>query len=97
MVDFYGRFAWYELVTTEMEAAKAFYTEVMGWGALDASVPSRAYILFAAGNVPLGGLMDLPEDARKAGAKPGWLGYVGVDDVDAAADRIKRLGGTVHQ
>src|SRR5271166_4936778 len=94
-VNFHGRFAWYELVTTEMEAAKAFYTKVVGWTALDASVPGRAYTLFAAGNVLVGGLMDLPEDTRKAGAKPGWLGYVGVDDVDAAADRIKRLGGTV--
>ena len=63
MVDFHGRFAWYELVTTEMEAAEAFYTEVMGWGALDASAPGRAYTLFADGNVPVGGLMDLPEDA----------------------------------
>jgi predicted enzyme related to lactoylglutathione lyase len=39
--------------------------------------------------------MDLPEDARKMGATPRWIGYVGVDDVDAAADRIKRLGGAV--
>jgi predicted enzyme related to lactoylglutathione lyase len=28
--------------------------------------------------------------------RPSWLGYVGVNDVDAAADRIKRLGGTVY-
>ena len=40
--------------------------------------------------------MDLPEDARRTGATPHWIGYVGVDDVDATADRIKRLGGAVH-
>ena len=40
--------------------------------------------------------MNLPEDARKAGATPHWIGYVGVDDVDAAVDRIKQLGGAVH-
>ena len=40
--------------------------------------------------------MRLPEDAKKMGEKPSWIGYVGVDDVDAAADRIKRLGGAVH-
>ena len=40
--------------------------------------------------------MDLPEDARKMGGKPSWVGYVGVNDVDATADRIKRLGGAVH-
>jgi len=95
VVNINGRFVWYELVTTEIEAAKAFYSKVMGWAPLDASVPGRAYTLFAVGNVLVGGLMGLPEDAREAGAKPNWLGYVGVDDVDAAADRIKHLGGTV--
>ena len=68
MVNFHGRFAWYELVTTDVEAAKAFYTNVMGWGALDASVPGRAYTLFTAGNASVSGLMDLPEDARQMGA-----------------------------
>ncbi|MEZ5891410.1 MAG: VOC family protein [Xanthobacteraceae bacterium] len=95
MVAINGRFVWYELVTTEIEAAKAFYSKVMGWTPLDASVPGRAYALFAVGNVLVGGLMGLPEEAREAGAKPNWLGYVGVDDVAAAADRIERLGGTV--
>ena len=40
--------------------------------------------------------MGLPEDARKMGATPRWMGYVAVNDVDAAADRIKRLGGAVY-
>jgi predicted enzyme related to lactoylglutathione lyase len=96
VVNFHGRFAWYELVTTDVEAARTFYTKVMGWGALDASVPGRAYTLFTAGNALVSGLMDLPEDARRMGGDPGWLGYVGVNDVDATADRIKRLGGVVH-
>ena len=79
-----------------MEAAKAFYAEVVGWGTQDASMPGMAYTLFTAGGDPVGGLMVLPEDARKMGAKPSWIGYVGVNDVDATADRIKHLGGTVH-
>ena len=36
MADSQGRFVWYELVTTDMAAAKAFYAEVMGWGTQDA-------------------------------------------------------------
>jgi predicted enzyme related to lactoylglutathione lyase len=39
--------------------------------------------------------MELRDDVGKLGAKPGWLGYVGVEDVDVAAERIRRLGGTV--
>jgi uncharacterized protein len=92
----HGRFAWYELITTDAEAAKAFYTKVVGWGARDASVPGRPYTLFTFGEVAVSGLMDLPEDARKMGGKPSWIGYVGVDDVDAAVDRVKRLGGAVY-
>jgi uncharacterized protein len=96
VVNFHGRFAWYELVTTEVEAAKAFYTKVMGWSALDASVPGTAYVLFTAGKDSVSGLTDLPEDARKMGGRSSWMGYVGVDDVDATAARIKRLGGAIH-
>jgi uncharacterized protein len=94
--SFHGRFAWYELITTDVEAAKAFYTSVMGWGVLNASVPGAAYTLFTAGNVLVSGLMQLPQDASRAAGTPIWLGYVGVDDVDAVADRVERLGGVVH-
>ena len=59
-------------------------------------MPGSAYSLFTAGDAPVAGLMNLPEDARRAGATPHWIGYVEVDDVDAAVDRIKQLGGAVH-
>jgi uncharacterized protein len=96
MVDHHGRFVWYELLTTDMTAAKRFYANVVGWGAQDASTPDLTYSLFSAGTAPVSGLMNLPEEARKMGATPRWVGYVGVNDADAAADRVKRLGGTVY-
>jgi uncharacterized protein len=96
VMNSHGRFVWYELITTDAEAAKAFYTKVLGWGARDVSVPGRPYTLFIAGEAAVSGLMDLPEDARKLGGTPSWIGYVGVDDVDATVDRIKRLGGVVQ-
>jgi hypothetical protein len=96
MVNSHGRFLWYELMTTGIEAAKVFYANVVGWGTRDASMPGLAYSLFTVGDAPVAGLMNLPEDARRTGATPHWIGYVGVDDVDAAVDRIKQLGGAVH-
>jgi predicted enzyme related to lactoylglutathione lyase len=96
VVDHHGHFAWYELITTDVAAAKAFYAGVVGWGVRDASTPDLAYTFFTAGKTSVGGLMDLPEEARKMGATPRWMGYVGVDDVDVTADRIKRLGGAVY-
>src|SRR5262245_38764459 len=91
-----SRFVWHELITTDVSAAKAFYTTVMGWGTWDASVPGRPYTFFIAGNIPAGGAIELVEDARKSGITPTWIGYVRVDDVDATADQIARLGGVVH-
>jgi hypothetical protein len=52
--------------------------------------------VFTSEQTPVGGLMDLPAEARKMGATPRWMGYVDVSDVDATADRIKRLGGAVY-
>jgi uncharacterized protein len=96
MVHSHGRFVWYELMTPDTEAAKAFYTGVVGWGTQDVSTPGVAYTLFTAGGTSVSGLMDLPEDARAAGLRPSWIGYVGVNDVDASADRTKQLGGTLY-
>jgi predicted enzyme related to lactoylglutathione lyase len=91
-----GGFAWYELMTTDVATARAFYSNVVGWDARDASTTQLAYTLFTAGNVPASALMALPEEARRMGATPRWMGYVDVDNADATADRIKRLGGAVY-
>jgi uncharacterized protein len=96
MVNAHGRFVWYELMTTDLENAKAFYASVVGWGARDASMPGLAYSLFTVGDSPVTGLVNVPEDARRMGATPHWIGYVGVDNVDAAVGRIKQLGGAVY-
>ncbi len=96
MANSHGRFVWYELMTTDMEAAKAFYASVVGWRARDSSAPGSAYSLFTIGNSPVAGLMNLPEEARRTGAEPHWIGYVAVDDVDAAVARIQQAGGVAY-
>ncbi|MBV8744700.1 MAG: VOC family protein [Xanthobacteraceae bacterium] len=96
MVNSQGHFAWYELITTDVAGAKAFYTNVIGWGAQDASVPGATYMLFTAGDTVVSGVMDLPASARNAGGRPYWVGYVEVKDVAASADEVHRLGGTVY-
>jgi uncharacterized protein len=91
----HGRFLWYELMTTDMAAAKAFYGRVMGWGARDAAVRDLAYAFFTVGTTEVSGLTKLPDDMRRMGAPPRWIGYIGVDDVDAGVAEVKRLGGAV--
>jgi len=91
-----GYFAWYELMTTDVTSAASFYRNVVGWDTEADSASQLPYTLFTAGKVPTAGLMELPDEGRKMGAMPRWMGYVGVRDVHAAADRIKRLGGAVY-
>jgi hypothetical protein len=96
VADYHGDFAWYELLTTDLAAARSFYGGVLGWRAQDASTAELVYNLFTAAEMPVSGLMSLPEEALRMGATPRWMGYVAVDNVDTAAGRIKRLGGTVY-
>ncbi|MGY4606194.1 putative enzyme related to lactoylglutathione lyase [Bradyrhizobium sp. USDA 4474] len=95
MVDQLGCFVWYELLTTDMRSASAFYAGVVGWAEKDASSPELAYTLLTAGGTPTVGLMDLPEEGVRMGATPRWLGYVAVDDMDARVAQIRRLGGAI--
>jgi predicted enzyme related to lactoylglutathione lyase len=95
MSDLRGKFVWHELMTTDMAAAEAFYRHVVGWGAQDSGMPGMAYTLVSVGDRPIGGLMTIPDDAAKMGARPSWIGYVAVDNVDGEADRVTALGGRV--
>lgn len=90
-----GRFVWYELMTTDTKAAKAFYGKVAGYGTQD--MPEMHYTMFTVdGSRGARGLMELPEDLRKMGVPPHWVGYVGVDDVDASTEKAKSLGATIQ-
>jgi predicted enzyme related to lactoylglutathione lyase len=96
VVNSHGHFVWYELITSDVEGAKAFYTNVIGWGVRDASAPGATYMLFTAGDAVVSGVMNLPESARNAGGRPYWVGYVEVKDVATTAGEVGRLGGTVY-
>ncbi|WP_439373597.1 VOC family protein [Bradyrhizobium sp. DASA03120] len=78
-----------------MPAAAAFYGKVVGWAVNDATTPELAYTVLAAGDAPVAGLMALPEEGVRLGATPRWVGYVAVDDLDAKAAQVHRLGGAV--
>jgi len=88
-------FAWYELLTTNAAAARAFYNHVVGWKSVDAFTAAFPYAVFSTGKTEVGGLMELPPDALRMGATPRWVGYVAVEDIDATAAQLKRLGGSI--
>jgi uncharacterized protein len=91
-----GSFVWYELMSSDVGAAKAFYGKVVGWATQDMPMPGMTYTLLLADTMQVGGMMSLPKDAAAAGMRPFWGGYIEVSDCDAAASKVPRLGGKIH-
>jgi predicted enzyme related to lactoylglutathione lyase len=93
--DLKGRFVWHELMTSDPDAAGKFYTDVVGWSTQPWEGGDGPYTMWMNGEMPVGGVMQLPEEAKAGGAPPHWLPYIGTPDVDATASRGKELGGKV--
>jgi predicted enzyme related to lactoylglutathione lyase len=89
-----SKFVWYDAMTSDCKAAESFYRTVIGWDAKDSGMTERTYIILSVGPTMVGGLMPIPEEAK--GTRPCWRGYIGVDDVDGYAVRVKAAGGEVH-
>ena len=92
----HGAFSWCELLTTDVEAAKSFYSELFGWTMEPVTHEANEgmqYNLVKADGTEIGGIMAVPPHAQ--GMPPCWGTYVTVDDVDAAAARARELGADV--
>lgn len=85
---------WYELQSADPAASKAFYDRVIGWSIAEPNA-DMDYRMIETGSGAVGGVMRLTDEMAAGGAKPGWLFYVGVDDVDATAEAIKSAGGAI--
>ncbi len=96
MANKHGEFIWYELLTPDSDASKAFYDSVVGWSIGAKPEGDMDYRMIQAPDGAVGGVMQLNADMIAGGAKPTWLGYFGVDDVDAAVASITAAGGQVH-
>jgi predicted enzyme related to lactoylglutathione lyase len=95
----HGTFCWMELSSTNVEAAKKFYTELLGWNLkMSDAVPGFEYTEFYNGERPLGGMYQLTEECKEQSGEPmksHWMAYVAVDNVDDAASRVFDLGGKI--
>jgi len=89
-----GRFVWYELLTTDVQGAIAFYTDVVGWKTQPWETGN--YTMWVGSQGPLGGVTPLPDPAKQLGAAPYWQANVQVANVDQTVETVKRLGGQVH-
>lgn len=89
----HGSFIWYELLTSDADAAQAFYEKVVGWSVAPFGEGVDYRLFNAPDGRSVGGLMAMPCEAAM---RPSWLGYIGVDDVDRTVAAIEAAGGRVN-
>ena len=89
-----GDFIWYELMTPDADASKAFYDGVVGWTIGEGAAEYQGYRMIATADGGFaGGVLPLTEEMQQHGARPTWLGYINVADVDAKVASIEAAGG----
>ena len=93
MRNAHGDFIWYELMTGDPAQAAQFYEPVAGWKIGDPVPSPTEYRMIDTGDGLVGGALTLTDDMTQHGARPTFMGYIGVDDVDATLEAIEAKGG----
>lgn len=86
-----GRFVWHDLMAKDPDAARAFYTELMGWNVREMDMGEHGkYTMLLNGENGLGGIVSL---AGAPDIPSHWIDYITVEDVDASCKKVDELGG----
>ena len=93
----HGEICWQELNTKNLEQAKNFYGELLGWKLEQSKNSPVPYLEIHLGDRAQGGMMEISRDWGENWEKipSAWMTYIAVDDVDAAAAKVSELGGGV--
>jgi hypothetical protein len=87
-----GRWMWFELYSAHSKAAGDFYQRALGYQVgPDTNSNKPGHFLLVSGGQNRAGISPLPF----AEAKPDWLGFIRVDDLDATVGKVAGLGGEV--
>lgn len=92
LVNGHGLLSLTQLNTTDPERATEFYSELFGWRFEAVEGTEIPYWGIYRGDLLNAGMMRLSPDQP---APPHWLVYFGIDDVDAAANKVGAAGGAV--
>ena len=86
-----GKFVWHDHTSGDVEKAKSFYTELLGWELETFDTGGMNYPMIKANDAMHGGFGE-----SQGGSPPHWLGHVAVEDADETAEKVKSGGGTVY-
>lgn len=94
--EWHGRFYWNELNTWNVEKAKAFYAETLGW-TYDVMPMAEGgeYTVCKAGEIMVGGIFPMIPGTGFDSIPDHWFAYIAVDDIDARVAMVEANGGEI--
>src|SRR5579863_10182358 len=91
-----GSFCWFELATSDQNAAKAFYGSLFGWQAADMPMgPGDFYTMFKLDGRDAGAAYTLRPEMKAQGIPPNWAIYISAASADESAAKAGQAGGQV--
>jgi predicted enzyme related to lactoylglutathione lyase len=87
----HGNFYWNELMTRDVEKAKKFYADTIGWSYDGMPMENGTYWVAKADGKPVGGIFDI-KTPQFTGVPESWMAYLAVDDVDARVKKAQAAG-----
>ena len=92
-----GDVLWCDLSTFHVEQTKSFYATLFGWSYAAVTQPGGSpYHLASTAAGESAAIFEMPQKFRTIGLPSFWMSYIAVDDIDAAVDEARRLGGKVE-
>ena len=97
LVNVPNSLCWNELLTRDIEAGRAFYPAVFGWGMSRPQFDDapETYTLWEVNGQPVGGMMQMTDDFFPPEVPPHWGVCFAVADCDATAAKARELGATI--
>ncbi len=90
----HGEFCWNDLATTDTEASKKFYSELLGWQFKEDDSAEMVYTEISLdGDKGFGGMWKITAEMGEVPAH--WMSWVAVNDVEASAEKVTELGGSL--
>ena len=91
----HGTFTWAQMVTRHRTTSSSFHGRLLGMEINTMPAPGGgSNDVLLSGEVPMVGIMDMPDEAAEQETPDHWIVYFHVDDVDATVELAAAMGGT---
>ena len=94
----HGTPCWVDLATSDLDAAKKFYSGLFGWSYIDEEMGEMGidtYSMAMVDDIATATIYELGRGQLRPVSKPAWNIYVVVNDIEAAVKSVQQNSGTV--